>query len=406
MRKIFEAYFMPIMVLIVVFLNEICSCLQIITGTIEGSVITHRVAIVLATMTYLLLFYDLCRGKFCGKDFKVLVLLAVIAALYAITPSFYSGTKPRHFSYLLVFISEAIPSAYIGVRASRGIKWENVNKLLPFFVLVSSLLIGTIGLKYASIGERVGNDDSGLNYQSVSYFMAFGFSYSCYYSLIVEHTKPWFKSPIWILMLLNMLFCAMMCLVSGGRGAFVYIVVIASFLLYYYLKSSKKKRFRAIISVAIIIAVVVWMIGYFDVMESAGMLRVMDRLTEDDSRMWLYRRAYNAFLQSPILGNGVGSVWWTVGFFCHNMFLDVLSETGIVGISIVLYIFGDTLIRLYKWSSKNKIFFLLIIIMSGALVRNMFSGYWVAAVKLFFICSFVYCIKAREVLIKKGFIKY
>ena len=141
---------------------------------------------------------------------------------------------------------------------------------------------------------------------------------------------------------------------------------------------------------------IVYLIGRFNVMESAGMMRVMDKLTEDDNRMWLYKKAYDAFLESPVWGNGVGSIWWTVGFYSHNMFMDILAETGVVGGLFFVYIIMKTIWRLMISSKPHPIYILIFIVFSGALVHNMFSGYWVSAIKLFFVCSFVYSLPKRK----------
>lgn len=392
MIKLAKTYFMPVMVLLVIFLSEICSCTQILTGITDESTVEHVWAIILASITYTMLSVDLMNGKLTKRDKQVLLFLLVTLVLYYLTSFFYSKIHPRHFSYLLVYISESIPAAYIGMRFARSGYFDKVNNLLPFFIIPMALLIGSIGIRYASMGERVENDDSGLNYQTLSYYMAFSYSYSAYYVFLKQQSKGLFMAVSRVMMLFIMLYCGMVCLVSGGRGAFVFIIFISMIFSCIYLRNSRNHRIRKVTVLILIGAIVFWLINHFDVMESAGMQRVMDRLTEDSQREMLYHRAYETFMMSPILGNGVGSVWWTVGFYSHNMILDFLSEVGLFGTVIVIIILAKTAQKLYTLSKMDYLFLFFLIVMIGALVRLMFSSYWVSSIKLFFVCSLTYCL--------------
>lgn len=386
---------MPFMALFTIFIGEMEYSIQILSGSVEDSKAKYIIAIILAIIGYSLIIYDLINGKIQKRDKKILFLLFFLLILYISTSLFY-GSKNRYISYLLVFVSESIPAAYIGIRLSKSLNVEKINELLPFFIIPTTLLIGTVGVRYAMMQELVSGAEDGLGYQSLSYLMAFSYSYSCYYIFFIKGKK----GLVWIIgrstMTLLMLFSALICLTAGGRGGFVYIVVISLFMFYYYLKSSKKSRIKAFVVVTILIILVFYLVERFNVMESVGMMRVMNKLTEDNERMMLYQKAYNAFLESPILGNGVGSIWFTVGFYSHNMFLDILAEMGVVGCLFFLYIIMNTIWRLIISSKVSTIYILLFIVFSGAFVHNMFSGYWVSAIKLFFVCAFVFSLPKRK----------
>ena len=391
MNKLFRRYFMPLLVLVVVFLDEICSCTQIITGWDE-IFIKHFWAIILASVSYTLLFVDLGKGKIKNKNIKVLLILLLILFFYVLTSLFY-GYHHKYYSYLLVLVAESFSAAFIGMRFAKSHNFKDINNILPFIVIPISLLIGAIGIHYAAIGERIKDDeDSGLGYQTLSYLMAFSYSYACYFVFFKERTHGLYANIMRILMTFFMFYCALVCLVSGGRGAFVFVIFISLFVVFYYLKISKKHHFQAIIIIAFVAVTTAWAINHFNVMESVGMLRVMGRLTEDDNRMRLYESAYTAFMDSPLWGKGLGSVWWTVGFYSHNMLLDLLSEGGIIWTTIILFILMKTLFKLYRYGEIDRVFLFFLIVMLGALVRYTFSSYWVAGHKLFFLCSMMYCL--------------
>ena len=152
MKDFVKSYFMPFMALFTIFLGEIGYIIQILSGSVEDSKAKYIIAIFLATIGYSLIIHDLINGKIQKRDKKILLLLFFLLILY-ISTSLYYGLKNKYLSYLLVFIAESIPAAYIGIRLSKSITIEKINELLPFFVIPTTLLIGTIGIRYAMMAE-------------------------------------------------------------------------------------------------------------------------------------------------------------------------------------------------------------------------------------------------------------
>lgn len=388
---------MPFVVMYAIFMGVIGCSIQILTGSLDATYIDHILAIIFSVISMGIFIHDMSKGYITRKETHVLIVLFIILVLYALAPSFY-GSHWKHMSYLLVFVSETIPAAYIGMRAARTENMNKIGDLLPLFLIPTSLLIGTIGLRYAAMGERVNNDDSGLNYQSLSYIMSYAYAYSVYYVFFHEQqVKSFFCKTLKFIMLLMMFYCALVTLTGGGRGAFVFMIIITVLMALYYIKYSEGQKLHSFIVIGTITVVVIWMIEYFSVMSSAGMERVMGKLTEDYNREVLYETAYEAFLESPIIGNGIGSIWWKVGWYSHNMFLDLLVETGMIGTFIVSVFIINFLFKLNRYTHRDKFYVFLMILIMSAIVRYTFSGYWMSAVRLFMICSWVYCLPRKEV---------
>lgn len=103
----------------------------------------------------------------------------------------------------------------------------------------------------------------------------------------------------------------------------------------------------------------------------------MDNLS-DRGRMALASKAISAFRERPIFGNGIGSVFYLLGNYSHNMFTDILAETGMIGLIAMVFMIGHAVrkaMMLYKAGSLYR--FMLILLISG-IVLNLFSGYvWV-----------------------------
>lgn len=396
MIKFVKVYWLPIVVLFVVFFDELFNCTAIVRGFAVDTGMKQYEAMLLAAIGYSMMGYDILKRRINKREHRTLTFLFTILLLYILTPIFYDGSQEKHYTYLLTFGSECIPAAYIGIRLARSVSLLRINRILPYAVIPISILIGTVGWAAAMMGVTVSGagqetSETGLNYQSLSYFMAFSYTYAfCY--VFYGNQGEGMNNLLRYTMAVDMLFCAAICLMSGGRGAFVYIVAISTFLLFYYLKSSKKRRGRAILIITFLSIVSIFLVSSLGIMQSVGMERVLGNLTEDNVRSELYQSAFDAFLSSPIFGRGIGSVWWTVGFYSHNMVLDLLAETGVIGTIFLLNIIWRTIWKLYKLSNVDKLYLFFLLVMAGELTSCLFSGYYIAAFKIYFVCAFIYCL--------------
>ena len=108
-------------------------------------------------------------------------------------------------------------------------------------------------------------------------------------------------------------------------------------------------------------------------------------------------------LESPIVGHGFGSIWWVVGWPCHNMFLDLLAECGLLGTAVVLYYFFFTGRYLWKNTRAYPCLFLILVVFLESMVENFFSGYWISCQAVWFSVAFALTISKRPnvLVIKK-----
>lgn len=375
-----------------VFFDEFFFFVLILTGTsAEDGMKTFEV-VPIAGITYAMLAYDILKGRVKGKVLHVLFFLISIVLLYLLTPLFHDGANSKYRSSLLLILAESIPAAYVGTRLARSssIAMLTIDRLLPFFVIPISITLGIVGVGYARETMMVSEDESGLGYQSMSYFMSYSYAYCAYYVFFSPLKKTKIHRFFRAIMLPDMLFCALMCLISGGRGAFVFIILVSIYILYTLRKSMishVEHNNLTLIGACVAFLVVAF---YFDIWNSAGMNRVVGHLTDDTERERLFRLAFQAFEESPFVGQGMGSVWYTVGFYSHNIVMDLLAETGIIGTTIFLSLLLKTFLSLYRLIRYQKIAIFLSIVFLGALLKYTFSGYYIGAFKLFMMCSFVY----------------
>lgn len=375
-----------------VFFDEIFFFTLILTGTSAEDGMKSLEVVPIAGATYLMMAYDFLKGRVKGRVLNVLLFLIAIISLYFLTQVFHDGSNPKNHSTLLLILAESIPAAYVGTRLARSssIAMLKIDRLLPFFVIPISITLGLVALRYASGSMLIKEDESGLGYQSMSYFMSYSYAYCAYYVFFSPLKNMKIHRFFRIIMLLDMFFCALMCLVSGGRGAFVFIIMISIYILYTLRKSMKGHIGYFILIITGVSVAFFFSAFYFDIWNSAGMGRVVGFLTEDTERERLYRLAFQAFEESPIVGQGIGSIWYTVGYYSHNLVMDLLAETGIIGTTIFLYLLLKTFLGLYRLMRYQKTAILLSVIFLGALLKNAFSGYYLGAFKLFMMCSYIY----------------
>lgn len=387
-----NSYWFFFLFFLFVFFDEIFFFTLILTGISAVDGMKTLEVVPIAGATYLMMAYDFFKGRVKGRVLNVLLFLIAIVLLYFLTQLFHDGSNPKYRSTLLLILAESIPAAYVGTRLamSSSITMLKIDRLLPFFVIPLSITLGIVGVGYAREAMLMREDESGLSYQSISYFMSYSYAYCAYYVFFSPLKNTKLHRFFSVIMLPDMLFCALMCLVSGGRGAFVFIIVISIYILYTLRKSMKGHTgFFILIIIGVSVAFLLAAF-YFDIWNSAGMDRVVGRLTEDRERERLYRLAFQAFEASPVVGQGIGSIWYTVGYYSHNIIMDFLAETGVFGTSIFVYILYKTSIGLYRQLRHQKIVVFLSMVFLGALVKNAFSGYYLGAFKLFMMCSYIY----------------
>ena len=352
-------------------------------------------AIVIAIVSYFLLIYDFITSKFTRNNWLQFLALIIILGLYYLTSIFYTSPSSDYWSQLLAYGALSIPSCYIGMRLSREYYDDSIIKLLPYFIIVVSVIIGRAILTKSIGGELLGRDGEniGFNYQNASYYMAFCYSYCLSYVLFWgrSHSQSFFNRFIYFVMLALMFFCAICCISGGGRGAFVYMIAISVYLAFRALHRVKfvNRLWTGLLIIlsAIILFILANNLGVFG---SEGFLRVTESLTYDPIRNELRHRAISAFQESPIIGNGLGSIWWKLGFYSHNIVTDLLVESGIIGTLVICSILIKCLIKILRDSKQNNLSFFLFVLFLGALTEVSFSGYWLSTSKLFLVYGYVY----------------
>lgn len=387
-------YFFPFFVLFVIFADELFYGFFRVTGATLESGLKSREAVVIALITYVMLLVDFLNGRVSSKNWRQLLWLFVILILYVLTGFFYphDSNYSNYMARLFYYGALCIPSAYVGMKVARGGFDEQILSLLPYFLIVVSLIVGDAVINSSLQGRMLGREDNDVfNYQNSSYYLSFCAAYCVFYVFFnqIKNRSLW-SSLVYIVIIMMIILCAIGCILGGGRGAFVYLVIISAYLVYRIIGNKKKGKVGYLVMLVGVAIALVYFASRFQVFESVGASRVAESLTTDEGRMGLWEKAMDSFKESPIIGHGLGSVWWEVGFYSHNILADLLVETGIIGTVIIMSVLIKCVVKIIKLSKSNTMAMFLLLVFSGILVETAFSGYWLSASKMFLVYGFVY----------------
>lgn len=323
---------------------------------------------------------------------RVYFITFLFVGLYLLSSLFQDIIPYDYWTRFLRFGSICMAGIIAGVHFAYYQCYEKIDKLLPFFIIIMVVGLGAFGLEAALNGKVINADDGmggdiGLNYQNFSYYMAKTYSYSLYFLFFSSIRGTRYHKMMILPIVIMCIATAVLSIVGGGRGPFLFFVAISVVFCYFY-KGSGNLTIRHLWIVVFLLIGFEYFASQLNIFDSFGFTRVIDNMTEDNSRRLLYTKAWNVFLESPIVGHGFGSVWWTVGWACHNMFLDLLAEGGVIGASIVLYFLIVTLVYLWKKTKLDGRYFLILAVFIESIIENTVSGYWISCETIWFSMAF------------------
>ena len=311
--------------------------------------------------------------------FLKIVLLFVFVGISFIFSSVRYGTNEDKFvsefkSYFAMVICTILLTLLI--------LWKKKKDINLNFVFIASIVLTLISFLPLFRGDSLTtggyiSDSSGLIYQNISYYAAYAFGLTLFHITETRKIKPlsWFYIIVCFILLVIQ---SSTCLLSGGRGGVVLLVVLFVASIF---NNIGKRAYKFVIPVAIFLFIV-----RFTVPNLINMLNInimgLDRILKflngnifSDGRTNLYINSFELFREDPIIGKGIGSIFHLLHSYSHNMFLDILTETGILGLLVFLYIFINYFIKNYSLFRQGSLFRFLTVIFLCGLTLNMFSGY-------------------------------
>lgn len=332
----------------------------------------------------------LIKDKFNIHNKRVLLLSIIMGLLYAYTGAFQYQLNEQYWGELLRWGAICIPAVIVGMRLGYSRDFKYINSLIPFFTIVLTIVIAMVFKKFNdSMEEGIIHDESGLNYQNISYYMAFLFGINSYWQLYVDKKTIWMGNILRLILFVAMLAEAIVCLMSGGRGAAILLGIYVAFALFHVIMINRKHRKLVLLSVILFVYAFFYFADYYSMWEASGYERIM-AMAEYDNRTKVYLPAMELIRQTQAMGTGLGSVFYQLGFYSHNMFLDLLIEVGFLGTIVFCMFLIRLCYKMYGYYQCDSNFYFLIVIFLHFFTLHMFSGYWFVSQGFWFVSSVVF----------------
>lgn len=322
-------------------------------------------------------------NRFIRKKIVIIALIIFfLSILFLITETMY-GENALFRSELRAYYAVSVNIILILLLITQYKIYELSLRMI--FVLEIVLTIVITLVIFRANGITTGGllqDSSGFLYQNTSYYAAYAFGMGLFLQSERKFNSIQKFNIFYLLNIFLSLFQFVLCLLSGGRGG----VALAVVLLFYYITVHKGIR-----SVLYIIAIVFFVYlsipillnflnSYLDV-NAIGLERVLESFANginDSNRQKLRSLAWSFFLESPVFGHGIGSIFYFIGTYSHNLFTDMLAETGVIGFILFCLILIGTLHNAKKLFCCGSLYRFLLMTFLCGFTMCLFSGYvWV-----------------------------
>lgn len=344
------------------------------------------------------------------------------------------------FDYLLKFILFCLPALFVGII---GAKWRTdqnfvaILEKISFFVLPAALVY-FMQVMFNANPFNYGRDLGMIGYMSFAYtlmpfLMALVIRFADGEELVIPILNRKVQHPR--LARLGMILVFWVALyATGTRGAMICVLCFLAFLVLFKLLRKEKAKPALLVS-GIMVAVLVFnlfifaptgmrWLGRMDMFlngllsgeivtspESGDIGENLDdyiNLHPGDpgysdetgigdhgitSRGTLFKLAIGEFLNAPLLGIGPGEFSVKYNMFPHNVILELLAETGVIGAVLLLSVVVYALVKLFKASLKDKkVLYVFLFFLTYAVQANCNGTVWYCSALL---CAIGYGVTFR-----------
>lgn len=343
---------------------------------------------------------NILRHGIHGRDLVMLLIATVFLVVYFVSPPYSEdGIQDGR-----IFIAESIPAILIGIVLA---KTDRLNSLSKYYDILNLILTIGLALNFGLFTSGVIGGLAGTtNYQALSYTAALAFSINLFGILAGKFYPERFKifnsSFYFVVELVFLPVQILACIMSGGRGGAILIILSFIVVLFYSNKWNKRKS-RTLFALLAVAVSGLLVISFLPEQYLDPILNGLNRqfsyigkegidMSETSNRDFAYTEALQAYSESPVYGYGLYKYADRLGFYPHNIFLQVMVQGG----TLYLFIFVVSMIailikafRMLKDSSNS----LLIIIALYPVVQLLFSGSYTRDPLFWFLVSYIFIVK-------------
>ena len=319
-----------------------------------------------------------------------LLIAIIIVISYYVTYLLYDYENKAYKTYGMVLVSQTIVTTLLALFIANSERAQyRIKSSVPYIsVLFCFAAIYNTLFAEGTMGGGWINNDNGMNYQVISYLAAFSTVFAEYYILEnanVEWTQFFKKRIGKIICLFILMVNVFTVFIAGGRGGLVLILLSTIYTMFVLINRDRTNKKAIIRNVAIIFLLPFVLVGIIlmasnSSIKFSGIKRLLDIkfFFSDNGRSLLRNRAISIFNNKPMFGHGLGSDFFEIGTWSHNLFTDLLIEGGVCGLIcfVSITILGICIsFRLIQNDSTNRIWWM---IFAMGFIMSMFSGYYLS----------------------------
>ena len=361
--------------------------LSILSKThVEGSRVFVYYNIFLALIIIIIALINIVKGKGVFEKRKIFIVFSLIMFLVYFLLNFTISGQPQILSQLLTyFIGFTIPAVVLGL----NIKNADLAKLFQKMKYINIFLI--ISFIIASFN----NYDPIYNFNTISgaSHLLIGYTLSALFPFnFIKFVTSKSKLNKFIYLTTSAI-CVFLIMFSGSKGGFVSVVLSSIFLLKkYVLKGRKIVNFMFFLIFSTILILLIDF-DFSDTFWRISTLFSGDFNTASSGRGIYFDTAFEVVRKYPLFGAGLTyySEFFGEYTYPHNIFLEVLTIFGYVGLLIFLLLLVKpfkTLKFFLKQENFSYVFFALLFI--NTMVELVFSGsflynhqFWLCIITLY-----------------------
>ncbi|MGW8424546.1 O-antigen ligase family protein [Peribacillus simplex] len=306
------------------------------------------------------------------KNFVVVVPVTTFFLMLFLISFFQLGFSAHLLEYLMTFLIYGVCSFFIGTQP------YNSEKVMTYIVVIYAVLAWVFfGF---NIETLLPGNKMGLGYLILPVILA----------SIYHLTNPVLIAKKKFFLILVILWYGYLMLLAGSRGAILSIGLFVGIMII--LRS--KTRLKKMLFLFLVFATTFWVYVNFlnilifirDILINFGLKsnfieKFIITITTgniDNGRLDLYTLTIERFKEKWIYGNGIGNYHDVYGTYIHNIFLQILDESGLFLALPVFFIilYGFFIIFFSKNSDKNYRFFIGLLFASSIPKLALSSIFW------------------------------
>ena len=331
----------------------------------------------------------------------ILILIPILCTMTIFSRGYLHEAYRGYYLGYFVCIPQAMLAGRLMADKGKTIPWG-------YSILVFAMISNIGMLRVLNSGVPPYYSIYGTNYQVLAYigtytFILLAFSIMKFHDLFhVEGNRE----KTYKLIILCSIVISVIAVVKGqGRGAQILFLITGIYFVFSFLKRNRMLSKRnVLLGIVALSLCTVLGIQYFNI----GGVLLQGRLGETiygllqdpvgyfiaNKRGKLIIAALQGFRKSPILGNGLGSIFYEVGEYSHNIFTDVFCEQGLIGFIVLISICFLVLRRYWTYRKDGRAQLAFLIMFAGFFLL-LLSGYYLYHSEIWFGLGFIMTINDK-----------